>query len=70
MQQLIFKKDIEQSKMDALLHFLKSWDIEAELINNKITTKKKSDFSLSVGIWKDYNIDANELRKNAWKTNK
>ncbi len=62
MQQLILKKDIEPSKMEALLHFLKSWNIEAEL---KIipTAKKKSNFSLAVGMWKDYDIDATTLRK-------
>lgn len=71
MQQLIFKKNIEKSKMDALLNFLKSWDIEAEL--RKIapeTTKKKTGFSLSVGIWEDYDIDANELRNQAWNRKK
>ena len=26
-----------------------------------------SDFSLSAGIWKDYDIDAINLRKQAWK---
>jgi hypothetical protein len=71
MVQLILKNDIEQSKIDALLYFLKSWNIDAEL---KMTTtdvaKKKSAFSLSAGIWKDYDIDANELRKQAWNRNK
>lgn len=70
MQQLILKKDIEQTKMDALLNFLKSWDIEAELKTSPIIAKKKSDFSLSAGIWKDYNIGAKELRKQAWERNK
>lgn len=70
MQQLILKKDIEQTKMDALLYFLKSWNIEAELITSPIVAKKKTGFSLSAGIWKDYNIDANELRAQAWNRNK
>lgn len=70
MQQLLLIKDIEQSKMDALLHFLKSWDIEAELKTIPIVTKKKTDFSLSVGMWKDYNIDANGLRNQAWNRKK
>ncbi len=70
MQQLILIKDIEQSKMDALLHFLKSWDIEAELKATPIVTKKKTDFSLSVGMWKDYDIDANGLRNQAWNRKK
>ena len=56
--------------MDALLHFLKSWNIEAELKTSPIVAKKKSAFSLSVGMWKDYNIDANELRTQTWKRNK
>lgn len=70
MQQLIFKQDIEQAKMEALLYFLKSWNIEAELITSPIITKKKGDFSLSVGLWKDYQVDAAELRNKAWNRNK
>jgi len=70
MQQLILKKDIEQTKMDALLYFLKSWNIEAELITSPIVVKNKTDFSLSAGLWKDYTIDANELRTQAWNRNK
>lgn len=70
MQQLILKKDISQSKMEALIYFLKSWDIEAEVkINTEVPAKKKTDFSLSVGLWKDNAIDANELRKQAWNRN-
>jgi hypothetical protein len=70
MQQLILKKDISQSKMEALIYFLKSWDIEAEVkINTEVSAKKKTDFSLSVGLWKDNAIDANELRKQAWNRN-
>jgi hypothetical protein len=44
MQQLILKKDIEQSKMDALLYFLKSWNIDAELKTSPIVAKKKVIF--------------------------
>lgn len=70
MQQLILKTDISPSKMEALIHFLKSWDIEAEVKTNKeVITKKKTGFSLSVGLWKDYTIDATELRKQAWNRN-
>jgi hypothetical protein len=67
MTQLIFKKDLEQNKLEALLEFLKTWNIEAEI---KISTPKKGNkqpnFSMASGIWKDYTIEANELRKNAW----
>jgi hypothetical protein len=71
MVQLILKNDIGQNKIDALLQFLKSWDIDAELKTTISTkTQKKDDFSLATGIWKDYHIDSNDLRKQAWNRNK
>lgn len=70
MQQIILKKDISPSKMEALIYFLKSWDIEAEVrTDTAVSSKKKTDFSLSVGLWKDNTIDATELRKQAWNRN-
>jgi hypothetical protein len=67
MIQLILKNDIEKNKIDVLLSLLKSWNIEAEMKTITPTvTKKESVFSLSEGIWKDYNIDAKELRKKSW----
>ncbi len=51
MTAIILKDDVEQRKIEALLDFLKSWDIDAEL---KITNSEKStevvEFSLSEGI--------------------
>ena len=70
MQHLILKKDIEQHKLDALILFLKSLNIEAELKKESLSTNKKSSFSLSAGIWKDYHVNASELRAKAWKKNK
>ena len=70
MQHLILKKDIEASKMEALLHFLKSWNIEAELKIIPSVETKKTDFSLATGMWKDYKIDAEELRSKAWSRKK
>ncbi|WP_316826890.1 hypothetical protein [Pedobacter miscanthi] len=68
MTAIILKDNVEQRKIDALLNFLKSWDIDAEL---RITDSEKSakivDFSLSKGIWSDYNIDSKELREKSWK---
>ncbi len=67
MTQLIFKNNIEQRKLDALLYFLKTWNIDAELKTSipKIA-KKQNAFSLTVGLWEDYSIDAKELRNKAW----
>lgn len=67
MTQIILKDDIEQRKIDALLFFLKSWDIDAELKITQPNKSKSNEFSLSQGIWSDYEIDASELRDKAWK---
>lgn len=67
MQQLIIKKNLDKNKIDALLIFLKSWDIDAELkIEVKVKEKKSSKFTLSAGLWKDYDLNAKELRNKAW----
>jgi hypothetical protein len=41
MQQLILKKEIPSFKMEALLHFLKAWDIEVELESKPSNVKTK-----------------------------
>ena len=67
MIQLILKDDLEKSKIDSLLNFLKSWDVNVELkVTHSETKRKQVRFSLSEGIWKDYQIDSNELRRQAW----
>ena len=67
MVELVLKNEIKKEKMDALLHFLRVWDINIEIKNMSDASKNNGDFSLSAGIWKDYDIDATELRKRAWK---
>jgi hypothetical protein len=67
MIQLILKDNLEKSKIDALLNFLKSWNVDVELkVTRSETKRKRVSFSLSEGIWKDYQIDSNELRRQAW----
>lgn len=64
---LVLKDDIDKAKLDALLFFLKSWNIEVELQRSSSTDpKEESAFSLSVGLWEDYPIDANKLRQQTW----
>ena len=68
MTEIILKDDVEQSKIDALLSFLKLTNIDAEVkITNLNQVRHSSVFSLSSGIWKDYDIKAEELRNKAWK---
>jgi hypothetical protein len=46
-------------------------NIDAELKEvKKKVVGKKGEFSLSAGIWKNYEINAANLRKQAWKRNK
>jgi hypothetical protein len=70
MVELVLKNEIKKEKMDALLHFLKVWDIDLEIKSVPKARKENKDFSLAAGIWKDYDIDAAELRKQAWKISK
>ncbi|MDR1880020.1 MAG: hypothetical protein LBQ78_03725 [Tannerellaceae bacterium] len=71
---LILKNQIEQSKLDVLLSLLKSWDIDTEIKATAKRVKKtvsksgeKTDenFPLTFGLWKDRDIDAKELRRQA-----
>ena len=54
--------------MKALIEFLRNWDIEAEFKPiTKISSNDKKDFTLSVGIWEDSDINPEALRIQAWK---
>jgi hypothetical protein len=67
MTQLVFKNDLEKNKLEALLVFLKTWNIEAELkTSTPKAFKKQKIFSLSSGLWSDYFVDSKELRNKAW----
>lgn len=71
MVEIILKDNIEKNKIDTLLQFLKSLNINAELKRNvSPANKKKTEFSLSTGILGNYKVDAGELRKEAWKRKK
>ncbi|MDR1500380.1 MAG: hypothetical protein LBI58_05310 [Tannerellaceae bacterium] len=66
MTQLIFKTDIDQAKLDILLSLLKTWGIDAEVKPSKSRTGKNQElFTETFGMWKDYDIDAKELRRQA-----
>jgi hypothetical protein len=70
MVEIILKNKITKHRMEALTKLLKSWNIDAEMKETKVIKRKsETNFSLSKGIWKDFNIDANQLRNKAWKLN-
>lgn len=71
MVEIILKNNIGKDKIEALLQFLKSLNIEALVKkDNLLEEREKAEFSLSTGIWKDYSIDGNELRKQSWVRSK
>ncbi len=71
MLQLVLKNKIENSKLEALMAFLKLWDIDAEIKEAKQpVSKRKQEFTLATGIWKDNEISVSSLRKQAWSRNK
>ncbi|WP_056928777.1 hypothetical protein [Candidatus Symbiothrix dinenymphae] len=71
MVQLTIKPDIDQRKMNILLQMLQSWDLEVEATIAAVNSNKKYvPFSDSFGMWKDSNIDAKKLRKQASGVNK
>jgi hypothetical protein len=68
MTELILKDKIERKKLDALVMFLKSWDIDAEI--RTITTKKESKkklFKETFGMWADRDMDIKEIRQEAYQ---
>jgi hypothetical protein len=70
MTKIILKNDISKERLKALIDFLKSWNIDAEVKTEISTAKTESPkkFTLAEGMWKDYEISANDLRKEAWRT--
>ena len=68
MQYIVLKKELSQSKLNALLSFLKGWGVDAEVksSNTEINQMSSSEFTLNTEIWKDNEMSGSELRKNAW----
>jgi hypothetical protein len=74
MTQLILKTDIDRTKLDVLLSLLKTWNIDAEVQPSRpagaAAEKSGDEFPLTFGLWKDRDIDARELRRQAWGIDK
>jgi hypothetical protein len=76
MTQLILKTELDSNKLDTLLRFLDALDVDTEVeFDNATVSKSKSKsnyelFSKTKGMWKDRDIDARKLRREAWDGNK
>ena len=69
MTQLTFKNQINDSQMNVLLHLLKSWNVEAEITNQKTRVQPKSHklFEKTFGMWAYRDIDIKEIRKEIYE---
>ena len=69
MTEILLKSEsqIDKKKLDFIIFFLKSWDIDLEVKNVKTETDSEKDIFAEVrGIWVNRDIDAKTLRKQAW----
>jgi hypothetical protein len=62
------KKELSQSKLDALLSLLKGLgvDVEVKSTNIENVMNDSSEFTLNIDIWKDNLVTSEELRRNSW----
>ena len=66
--ELIIKKEIDANKLKSLLAVLKLWGLDVELKSSDLkSVKAKEEFTLSAGLWEDYQIDSLELRTKSWQ---
>lgn len=73
MTQLILNSDIDKTKLEVLRKLFESWNLKFEVKKTSVekkSTDKKISFFDGAGIWADYDIDADKLRKQAWKRGK
>jgi hypothetical protein len=67
---LKLKGKVSDSRLQSVLDFLKSMKIDVEVTDstNGDPIKQSKNLTLHAGLWKEHDIDAAELRKNAWKS--
>ena len=67
---LKLKGNVSESRLKSVMDFLHSLKIEVEVTDSKAEEPKEAseELALHVGLWKDRDIDATDLRKQAWKS--
>ena len=71
MTQIVLRNSIDAVQMNILKGLFDSWNVAVEIREEKKTETKRFSqlFSKTRGMWKDYDIDANKLRNEAWGIN-
>jgi len=68
MTQIILQNSIDNIQMNVLMGLFNSWNVNVEIKNEKESESKSFSqlFSKTRGMWKDYDIDGDKLRNEAW----
>jgi len=71
MTQITLKNSINSMQMSVLMNLFDSWNVNAEITDEKIPENKSFSqlFSKTRGMWQDYAIDGAKLRNEAWGIN-
>jgi hypothetical protein len=68
MTQIILKNSIDNMQMSVLIGLFSSWNVDAVIKDEKKSEDKpfSQRFAKTRGMWKNYDIDAKQLRRDAW----
>ena len=72
MTQITLKNGIDNMQISVLMGLFSSWNVDAVIKDGEKSDNKplSQRFAKTRGMWKDYNIDAKQLRRDAWGTEK
>ena len=72
MTQIILKNGIDNMQLSVLMGLFNSWNVDVVIKEEKKPENKSLSqrFAKTRGMWKDYDIDAKQLRRDAWGTEK
>ena len=71
MTQITLKNSIDNMQMSVLMGLFSSWNVDVVIKDEQKGNRPFSQrFARTRGIWKDYNINAKQLRRDAWGTGK
>jgi hypothetical protein len=72
MTQIVLQNSIDTMQMNVLRGLFNSWNVAIEFKEEeKLETKSLTQrFARTRGMWKNYDIDAKQLRRDAWGTEK
>jgi len=69
MTQIILQSGIDNMQMNVLMGLFNSWNVNVIITEGKKSEDKpfSKRFARTRGMWKDYDIDAKQLRRYAWR---